>query len=281
MVEVCYMRSHEQSSFITNERNQSAVVRRCGATKVKSKQPSDNLDSTIIWSPSAHPSLPITSENIGELPPTKSYQWRRKRLSANGLLIEAKLWLLGCLHQYKRPSSPKDSLHLLLFLFAFGLFVFHCKSDRHHNQQITNVMRLRTRPLTPILVKLFPEKSKLLIPSKTFQTASPLKDYGGLVIWILQDEGVPRSIFRDFELDEGETTILQRNREKRDDDVEDYYAYDDDVVRNQYFSNPKQVTLNPQGQCRRTNWHSLVFPTCNVIHELAMESPSNFLTYLR
>jgi len=102
------------------------------------------------------------------------------------------------------------------------------------------------------------------------------KDYGGLHLDFLATDDGTRVIYYDFGLDEGE--VLTGTG---DDDVESYYAFDDDVNRNPYieWSDDK---IQDEKHCRRTSWHRDVYLNCNPFHEFGLVDtfPEGLTKYL-
>lgn len=168
----------------------------------------------------------------------------------------------------------------LAILMILGLLMFQWQASTQSSQHASaSSWNFRSKDLAPILLNFVSstqsKKPSLHRPTRPLQGSSG-EDYGGLVIWFLENDGERRTVFRDYMLERGETNILQRNRDNRDDDVEDYYAFDDDRVRSQFGA-----TTDDSPLCRRANWYRLLFPTCNTMHEMAMESPDSRLTYVR
>jgi hypothetical protein len=163
-------------------------------------------------------------------------------------------------------------------------------STTHTSQPFVGGSRQRHNQTIPLLVHhhLIPfirsEQHLPLEPDAVFQENARWIDYGGLEIMILLEDGVARSIYHDFEMDQGiplATKASQHGDSTNDDNnMEDYYyAFDDDVRRRSpYLSSPDDA-LAHEKRCRRANWHRLVFPTCNLMHELSMAY--NVPKYLR
>lgn len=97
-------------------------------------------------------------------------------------------------------------------------------------------------------------------------------DHGNLDIYIMM-ENVSRVIYYDYNEEVGEV----RDYSTRDDDVDTYYAFDDDSVRN-VFSTYDDDSLKNTGRCRRNKWHRYHFPNCNSFHE--MDVSNNVPVYL-
>ena len=103
--------------------------------------------------------------------------------------------------------------------------------------------------------------------------SSDIVDLGGLYIDILEEDEVARVIYHDFWQDEGEV----RDYSKRDDSIDQYYAYDDDYLRSPFVAF-KDDTIQDNKRCRRVGWYRFNFPNCNTFHE--MDSAINLPTYL-
>jgi len=93
---------------------------------------------------------------------------------------------------------------------------------------------------------------------------SPHPDYGGLQINFL-DEGQERNIQLDPLALHGH---LWTESEFQKDNWEEYYAFDDDYVRNIPFKESNKT-------CRRLPWHRNYFPNCNVFHEIEIIKGEN------
>jgi hypothetical protein len=66
-----------------------------------------------------------------------------------------------------------------------------------------------------------------------------------------------------------------RDYSTRDDDIQSYYAFDDDFVRD-VAKSYNQHEYGGKGVCRRVPWHRLHYPNCNLFHEMnnAINIPS-------
>jgi len=95
-------------------------------------------------------------------------------------------------------------------------------------------------------------------------TPSPHPDYGGLQINFL-DEGQQRKIQLDPLALHGH---LWTNAESPSFGWEEYYAFDDDYIRNIPFEETKKT-------CRRLSWHKNYFPNCNAFHEIEIIKGKN------
>jgi hypothetical protein len=141
--------------------------------------------------------------------------------------------------------------------------------------------------LIPLLVHSFPTAPPRQYfpsePDENFRENAKWTDYGGLDIMILFEDGEARSIYHDFEMDQGmpptaRQTIIKNGDPNDDNDMDEYYAFDDDVKRSPLVSASDDAFAHER-RCRRTNWHRFVFPTCNRMHELSVAS--NVPKYLR
>ena len=68
----------------------------------------------------------------------------------------------------------------------------------------------------------------------------------------------------------------------RDDDQDNYYAYDDDHLRNPFVeSYGEEEAVEVDGYCcRRISEHRLYFPNCNSFHETSLlESEVTYIGY--
>ena len=88
---------------------------------------------------------------------------------------------------------------------------------------------------------------------------SPHPDYGDLQINFLE-EGMERSIQPDPQALHGHV-YTSDEFESGSNSFDEYYAFDDDYVRNIPFEKTKKT-------CRRVAWHKNYFPNCNQFHEI-------------
>lgn len=103
---------------------------------------------------------------------------------------------------------------------------------------------------------------------------SPNPNYGGLRLNFLGEvyspssaitnDTIPTTWTRQVHIDEKEAmgghVYNRRDFEKGWRNFDKYYAFDDDVVRNEAFHDKDNF-------CRRVSWHRLYNPNCNTIHE--------------
>jgi len=90
------------------------------------------------------------------------------------------------------------------------------------------------------------------------------ENYGGLELRFLETDDSTRVIYHDYGLDEGE--VLTGTG---DDDVEYYYAFDDDLKRNPYVG-WEDDEIQDVKHCRRTSWHRDLYLNCNSFHEFGL-----------
>jgi len=108
-------------------------------------------------------------------------------------------------------------------------------------------------------------------------------DYGDLDIYFFAKDDGPtftskRIIHHDYVLDEGK----EDRRRPVDDNVDYYYALDDDGNRNTYEAYHDDQIASER-LCRRTSWHRDVLINCNSFHELDLQRRTfeNKFHYLR
>jgi len=91
-------------------------------------------------------------------------------------------------------------------------------------------------------------------------------DYGGLDMSFFEEDNSKRQIFVDY----GELNTDYRDVDvtPHDDDIDTYFAFDDDVERNE-FADRKQDDHGDL-QCRRVKEHRINYQNCNSVHELAL-----------
>lgn len=92
-----------------------------------------------------------------------------------------------------------------------------------------------------------------------------LADYGNLEFKFLEEEGARRNIFYDYDLYK---TEFRDHDKHQDDDVDMYYAFDDDYQRGHDTAFNDQDVIDDNKHCRRISGYRLNFQTCNLIHEL-------------
>ena len=90
------------------------------------------------------------------------------------------------------------------------------------------------------------------------------EDFGELHLKFLGTDDGTRVIYNDFSLEEGEVLTG-----KGDDDVDSYYAFDDDVKRNPYIA-WEDGKIQEEKHCRRTSWHRDIYLNCNSFHEFGL-----------
>lgn len=148
---------------------------------------------------------------------------------------------------------------------------------RIEGAKLSQIASMSTKPLDfPILVP------GVASGRSEFRYQSPLDDYealaatyvdyGGIDLFLMV-ENVSRVIYRDDWEDQGEV----KDYSIRDDDMDMYYAFDDDYIRNVYRGYDDDQ-IKDTGLCRRVKWHRFQFPNCNTFHE--MDSAVNFPRYL-
>jgi len=140
---------------------------------------------------------------------------------------------------YARPNSLKDLMQLPILNNRFG----------HQNE----------------MDGFFPPPTLSSREYKNFEREMQLPDKGGLQMRRL-NEGESRSILVDPNESQGNVHIPVLDYKSVDDvDVYyNYYAVDDDQIKNTYYEYSED---EEERRCRRTSWHRMHHPTCNIIHE--------------
>jgi len=87
-------------------------------------------------------------------------------------------------------------------------------------------------------------------------------DYGNLTIYMMEED-VARVIYHDYREDKSDF----RESMVRDDDMDQYYFFDDDLLRDPVTTYDDDK-LKGSGSCRRVKWHRWQFPNCNNFHEM-------------
>jgi hypothetical protein len=171
---------------------------------------------------------------------------------------------------------PKTPCGILLVLTAFLLLVMttsHSRLVRRFGSSYRPLGGSRLVETVQIAfrdVSLVRPPTSIVNPTKLrraddLQTTLP--DFGGLVIRIPEDKLKRldrRVIQHDFQHD-----LMYRNLisgPDDDDDVEGYYAFDDDNARNPLLKYDDRE-IHKTKRCRRTNWHRILFGNCLIFHE--------------
>lgn len=100
--------------------------------------------------------------------------------------------------------------------------------------------------------------------SRVYQEGTRYKDFGNVNLRFLENSGDTRRIYRGIWEREGRARHLNQ---PRDDDTEQYWAFDDDWLRNPLVSFD-DANIQDIHHCRRTKWHRLSFHTGNLLHEI-------------
>lgn len=90
-------------------------------------------------------------------------------------------------------------------------------------------------------------------------------DFGGIDLKLLASPDQKRVIYIMVEDLQGDARSLNQ---ERDDDMEMYWAFDDDIERNPYNLYDTYIPEKMDGRCRRLPWHRYNLPSCNSMHEL-------------
>jgi hypothetical protein len=100
-------------------------------------------------------------------------------------------------------------------------------------------------------------------------------DFGGLDLVFFENNNMAREI--GFDAMSMHSEYRDYHIVPRDDDQDNYYAYDDDIVRNPFRSvdewnqEDEDKSIETDGKsCRRISEHRLYFPNCNSFHETPM-----------
>lgn len=103
-------------------------------------------------------------------------------------------------------------------------------------------------------------------------------DYGGLEIAMLEEGGGARNILRDWRDNSGH---VFNPEEDETDDVDQYYAFDDDYIRNTYqaYDDDEFKGYKEKRSCRRVSWHRLNHPTCNMFHEVDFVDVEKYISH--
>jgi hypothetical protein len=91
-------------------------------------------------------------------------------------------------------------------------------------------------------------------------------DYGGLELSFFEEPTAHRQIIVDY--GDYKTEYRDLDNTPPDDDQDAYFAFDDDIIRNE-FADRKQDEHGDL-QCRRIKEHRINYQTCNNVHELAL-----------
>jgi hypothetical protein len=108
------------------------------------------------------------------------------------------------------------------------------------------------------------------LPGDSFRQMARKSSYGGLVLMMLENVADGRVMFHDFSEEEQVDVIgSRRNASDNDDNVDYYYDFDDDALRNP-LRGYDDDTIASKHRCRRTAWHRNVPLNCNMFHELGV-----------
>jgi hypothetical protein len=95
------------------------------------------------------------------------------------------------------------------------------------------------------------------------EALADVTDYGNLELYLFEEEGARRQIYKDWHLFE---TDFRDPDTPPNDDQDAYWAFDDDYIKNAYGVAADHDT--PSGRhCRRVPDHMLNFQNCNSFHE--------------
>jgi len=210
--------------------------------------------------------LPQTMQAAEDLPDTKA----RRRKGPGSFY-----WSL--IHRYFTRQSDLEKRAGIASLSSVVLVVVcvrllwnlssSCRGDALSSRIWTSHATQISRKIDLLLPSTVASKTSALLPSildakgKERQAA---KNFGGLEMKFLDTDGDGRIIHHDPHFDKGKVLIG-----KGDDDVEYYYAFDDDAKRNPvngWFDR----RLYRKKRCRRTNWHRDLYLNCNSFHELGL-----------
>lgn len=126
------------------------------------------------------------------------------------------------------------------------------------HQRSIDIVRPKSLDL-PILLNKF-NGNDAFAPTPEFDVNSPNPDYGGLKISFLDEQGgqvKERRIQPDPEAMEGH---VWKKADYGNDVQDEYYAFDDEFVRNEQFRDRKL-------ECRFNEFHRSSYPNCNTFHE--------------
>lgn len=207
----------------------------------------------------------------------------------------------------KIQANPFTSCTLIMLILGILIFFAHMTRissvERNHvihkdapivmsqdgNMRINNRIHTRKRPDSndniPLKIRCFERKSTLgkvspFQKSPEPKIVSPNPHFGGLNLNFLGEVSneAENSWARKIHFDQEEAmsghVYKEEDFEKHWRYYDKYYAFDDDIVRNQKFHDRKNF-------CRRVSWHRLYNPNCNTIHETQLipleESSNRFL----
>lgn len=247
----------------------------------------DALGETEIYGKHEHSTLPLTAINGGK---PKRQQSCLQHIKKRWHKSEERRPLCG----YSNLGlAPKHRFSVNVFHFAssfMALLVMFFIMDRFWivlREQLwsrrgrvfpkqvriegAEFLRISSGSIEPldfpvILPGLVSDESYFLFPGplNAYEALAAKDVEYGLNLYFME-ENVSRVIYHSYWEDEGEI----RDYSFKDDDVETYYAYDDDYVRDVYKSYDDD-DVRGDGTCRRVHWHRFHFPNCNSFHEMDM-----------
>ena len=233
------------------------------------------------------------SDRTGAYETNQNENKRRFRLTArnqstNNMHLRNALLKLLCNGEEAIQREGRRILVLVVTLFAVFAFVaFMSHSSRVYNphpaiefrnKQMTSTRidrtTVRKRPESTVrlpLKVLSIEHMKRLGRASQFHKSpggkinSPNTHYGEVKLNFLAEMSQETSWSRKIHYDKEESlsghVYKKSDFEKHWDRYDNYYAVDDDAVRNEVFSDFES------NHCRRVSWHRLYNPNCNLIHE--------------
>jgi hypothetical protein len=216
----------------------------------------ENLPTALLAAPSSNGYFHVGTSSTGKQNNRNKRRQRNPYSKENYRYITGRLWIL----------------------IAAGSIYCFCTSYYTLSSYLLPKQRIRTPVLSNVI-----NNFTIIFPPRRFTVPSPRKlslresqslfnddderDFGGLDIRFLEF-GTSRDYGRAIYHDSYEDTGYEELWEATDDDenVEYYYAFDDDAKRNPLvmYDDPD---IHLKKTCRRTNWHRQLPITCNTIHE--------------
>jgi len=254
-----------------------------------------------------HSEVPLGTEASDLDPSRKSYKRktfsRRRKVTSNHLMSISIIHRKLILYMRRNPENTYAVAAFgfvaasLLIFFTSTLFqaIFSAKQTISETETQPTNRGKGKRKLSdhvPVLPETRPKASfdiifKAIGPSLSnyFETEELgeeaweeglYMDFGDLELDFFEFDETGRNIIRDMS---AMKTDFRPYSQQRDDDIDMYYAFDDDYLRSTYTAVDNKDEYDSEKLCRRTSVHRKNFQTCNSFHETPLiESNAHYLS---
>ena len=185
------------------------------------------------------------------------------------------LFIMGAIQHRFTPPTPIDQSGRILSEKNFssslpaGAPPASGMSTPKKNVARFELQEKTSGPKFDIVFQRGPKGSNLLNGPVKLDLASEneglFADFGLLEFKFLEEDGARRNIY--YDPDQFKTEFREHDKAP-DDDVDMYYAFDDDYQRGHDTAYNDQNVIDDDKKCRRVSEHRLNFQTCNCAHEL-------------